>query len=94
MIYILLQKQEPVLRITKSLNQYPKSKAQTSDGIQPLENYENSTVVFDDLLLSKQESNIDFFFTRRHTNIDFYHISQTHFHLPKNTIPNVSNIKV
>ena len=32
------------------------------DEIQQSENYENSTVVFDDMLLSKQESNIDLFF--------------------------------
>ena len=51
----LHQKQEPVFIITKSLNQYPNIKAQTSDENQPLENYENSTVVFDDKLLSKQK---------------------------------------
>ena len=62
MNHILLKKQEPIFIITKSLNQYPNIKAQTSDEIQSLENYENSTVVFDDMLLSKQESNIDLFF--------------------------------
>ena len=73
---ILFQKLEQIFIITKSLNQYPDIKAQTSDEIQPLENYENSTVVFDDMLLSKQESNIDLFFTRgRHNNIDIYYIS-------------------
>ena len=90
---ILHQKQEPIFIITKSLKQYPKIKAQTSDKIQPLEHYENSTVVFDDMLLSKQESNIDLFFTRgRHNIIDIYYISQSYFHLPKNTIRNNSNI--
>ena len=51
-----------------------------------------TTVVFDDMLLSKQESNIDlFFFTRgHHNNIDIYYISHTNFHLPKNTIRNNS----
>ena len=69
----LFQKQEPIFINTKSLNQYPKIKAQTSDEIQTLEQYENSTVVFDDMLLSKQESNIDLLFTRgRHKNITFY----------------------
>ena len=38
MNYIPLQKQEPIY-ITKSLNQYPNIKAETSDEIQPLENY-------------------------------------------------------
>ena len=47
----LHQKQEQIFIITKSLNQYPNIKAQTSDEIQPLENYEYSTVVFDDMLL-------------------------------------------
>ena len=93
MNHILSQKQEPIFIITKSLNQYPKLKAQTSDEIEPLEHYENSTVVFDDIILSKQESNIDLFFTRgRHKNIDIYYISQSYFHLPKNTIRNNSNI--
>ena len=93
MNHILFQKQEPIFVITKSLNQYPDIKAQTSDEIEPLENYENSTVVFDDMLLSKQESNIDLFFTRgRHNNIDLYYMSQSYFHLPKNTIRNNSNI--
>ena len=83
MNHILHQKQEQIFIITKSLNQYPNIKAQTSDEIQPLENDENSTVVFNDLLLSKQENNIDlFFFTRgRHNNIDIYYISQSCFHL-------------
>ena len=93
MNHILHQKQEPIFIITKSLNLYPKIKAQTSGEIQLLEHYENSTVVFDDMLLSKQESNIDLFFTRgRHNNIDIYYISQSYFHLPKKTIRNNSNI--
>ena len=53
MNHILFQTPEPIFITTKSLNQYPKIKAQTSDEIQPLEHYENSTVVFDDMLLSK-----------------------------------------
>ena len=93
MNHILHQKQEPIFIITKSLNQYPKIKAQTSDEIQPLNEYENRVVVFDDMLLSKQESNIDLFFTRgRQNNIDIYYISQSYFHPPKNTIGNNSNI--
>ena len=44
----------------------------------------NSTIVSDDMLQSKQESNIDLFFTgARHNNIDIYYISQRYFHLPK-----------
>ena len=84
MNYILFEKQDPNFIITKSLNQYPRNKAQTSDEIQSLESYENSVVVFDDMLLSKQESNIDLFLTPgRHNFIDIYYISQNYFHLPK-----------
>ena len=49
-------KTEPHFKIKKLLSQYPKIKTQTSEEIQPLENYENSFVVFDDMLLSKQEN--------------------------------------
>ena len=76
--------------MAKLLNQYPNIKAKTSDEIQPLNEFENSTVVFDDMLLSNQKSNIDLFFTRgRHSNIDIYYISQSYFHLPKITIRNI-----
>ena len=93
MYCILHQQQEPFFIFTKSLNQYPNIKAQSSDEIEPLENYENSAVVFDDLLLSKQGSNIDLFFTRsRHQNIEINYISQSYYHLPKNTFRNNSNI--
>ena len=93
MNHILHQKHEPIFIITKSLNQYPDIKAQTSDEIQPLNEYEISVVVFDDMLLSKQENNIDLFFTRgRHNKIDIFYISQSYFHLPKNTIRNNSNM--
>ena len=45
---VLLRKQEPIYIFTKALNQNFSIKAQTSDEMQPLENYENSTVAFDD----------------------------------------------
>ena len=96
MNYILFQKQEPVCINTKSINQCPIIKAQTSDKIQSKENSinENKTVVFDDdMLLSKQANIFDLFSTReRHNNFDVFFISQTYFHLPKNTIRNISNI--
>ena len=45
------------------------------------------------MLLSKRESNIDLFFARgRHSNIDLHYVSQSYFHLPKNTILNNSNM--
>ena len=87
MNYILFHLREPIFMITKSLSQYPNIKAQTSDENQTIEIYGNNTVVFDDMLLTKQKSSFDLFFTRgRHQNIDIYYISQTCFHLPKNTI--------
>ena len=76
--HILHRKRQPIFSNTKSVNQYPNIKAKTSDEIQPLNEYENSTVNFDDMLLSKQEGNIDLFFTRgRHNNSDMYYISQS-----------------
>ena len=91
--HILHRRQEPIFIITESLNQNPDIKIQTSDEIEPLENYEKSTVVFKDMLLSKQESIIDLFSNRgRHNSNDIYNISKRYSHLPKNTIRNNSNI--
>ena len=45
MNHTLLRKQEPIFVITKSMSQYPDIKAQISDEIQPVNEYENSTVV-------------------------------------------------
>ena len=56
---------------------------------------ENNTVVFDDMLLSKQKSNLNFIFTRgRPIKIDLYYISQNYFHLPESTIRINSNINI
>ena len=43
MNHILHQKQELIFIITKSLKQYPNIKARTSNEIQPLEHFENSS---------------------------------------------------
>ena len=95
MNHVLYQKQERIFIIAKSLNQNPNIKTQTSDEIQPVEQYENRSVVSDDMLLSKQESNIDLFFTRgRHKNIDIYYNSQSYFHLTKNTFRENSNTNI
>ena len=84
MNHILHQKHEPTFKFTKSINRNPKIQARTLDEILPLEVYENSTLVFDDMLLSKQESNIDLFSSRgRHNNIDIPYTSQSYFHLQK-----------
>ena len=84
MKYLILQNQETIFIISKSVSDYPNIKAQTSDETIPLENYEKRSVVFDDLLLSKEANNNDLFFTRRRlNNIDIYYMSQNFFHLPK-----------
>ena len=92
---ILLRKQESIFILTKSLIQYPYVRAQTSDEIQPSENFGNSFVVFDEMLLSKQESNNGLFFKRgRQKNFDNNYVSQNYFHLPKNTILKNSNMNI
>ena len=79
MNFILLQKQELIHIITKSLYQKPNIKAQTSDEIQLKEIFQNSTFVFDDMLLSKQTGDNDLLFTRgRHTKFHIYYISQNY----------------
>ena len=59
--YILLEKQERIFIFTKSINQYPNIKDQRSDETQHLEKYGKSSVVFDDMLPSKQASHINLF---------------------------------
>ena len=50
---------------------------------------------WDDMLLPKQESTIDRFFTRgEQNNIDINFISQSYFHLQKNPFRNSSNINI
>ena len=60
------------IRFAEKIVFLPYIKAEILYEIQPLENYGNSTVVFDDLLLSKQESNIDLFFQKGVTIILIY----------------------
>ena len=79
MNFILLQKQELIYIITESLYQNLNIKAQTSDEIQLKEICQNSTFVFDDMLLSKQTGDNDLLFKRgRHTNFPIYYISQNY----------------
>ena len=56
--HIVHQKEEPIFIITKSLYHHPNIEAQTSSEIQPLENYVNSIVVFDDMLLSNKTTTL------------------------------------
>ena len=82
--------------ITKSPpEEYSNSKIkikEISDEIKPLNEYENSIIVFDDILGSSNSRFIDQFFIRgRHNNLDIYYLSQSYFDLPKRTIRNNSN---
>ena len=81
--------------ITKSPpEQYANSKIkirEISDEIKPLNEYENGTIVFDDILGSSNSRFIDQFFIRgRHNNLDIYYLSQSYFDLPNRTIRNNS----
>ena len=82
--------------ITKSPpEQYTISKIkikEIGDEIKPLNEYENGSTVFDDILGSSNSRFIDqFFITGRHNNLDNYYLSQSYFDLPKRTIRNNSN---
>ena len=80
----------PIHIITRSPDQYLNYK--TSNEIKPINKYKGSVVIFDDMLGSKNSSQIDEFFTRgRHENIDVYYISQSYFALPRQSIRNNSD---
>ena len=82
--------------ITKSPpEQYSKSKIrikEISDEIEPLSEYENSIIVFDDISGSSNSRFIDQFFIRgRHSNLNNYYSSQSYICMPKRIIRNNSN---
>ena len=82
--------QRPIHIITRSPNQYPNYK--TSNEIKPINKYKGSVVIFNDMLGAKNSSQIDDFFTRgRHEDFDVYHISQSYFALPRQSIRNNSD---
>ena len=82
--------QRPIHIITRSPNQYLTYK--TSNEIKPIHKYKGSIVIFDDMLGSKNSSQIDEFFTRgRHEDLDVYYISQSYFALPRQSIRNNSD---
>ena len=67
--------QRPIDIITRSPNQYPNYK--TSTDIKPINKYNGSVVIFDDMLGARNISQIDAFSTRgRHEDLDVYYISQ------------------
>ena len=76
--------------ITRSTNQNLNYK--TSTQIKQTNKYKGSVVIFDDMLGSKNCSQIDEFFTRgRHEDLNVYYISQSYFALPRQSIRNNSD---
>ena len=70
--------------ITKSPpEQYSNSKIkikEISDEIEPLSEYENAIIVFDDILGSSNSRLVDQYFIRgRHIELDIYYLSQSYF---------------
>ena len=77
--------QRPIHIITRSPNQYPKYR--TSTEIKSIDRYKGSVVIFDDMLVAKNSSQMDEFFTRgRHEDLGVYYISQSYFALPRQSI--------
>ena len=76
----LLKDKNPndVYMICKTDNQYPSKYQNQPTEILLLEDYEKKTIVFDDMLGSKEEKDIDAFFSRgRHQNLDISYISKS-----------------
>ena len=82
--------QRPIHLITRSPNQYPNYKK--SNEIKPINKYEGSVVIFDDMLGAKNSFQKDEFFTRgRHEDLYVYYISQSYFASPRQSIRNNSD---
>ena len=83
----------PIHIITRSPNQYPNYKSSTE--IKPISKYKGSVVIFDDMLGSRNCSQIDEFLREnhegRHEDLDVYYISQSYFALPRQSIRNNSD---
>ena len=75
----------PIHIITRSPNHNPNYK--TTSEIKPINKYKGSVVNFDDMLVARNCSQIDEFYTRgRHEDVDVYYISQSYFALPRQSI--------
>ena len=85
-----------IYTITKSPpDQYSYSKIKLSeigDEMEPLNEYENGIIVFDDVLDSSNSRFIDQFFIRgRHKDLDICYLSLSYLYLSKRTIKSNSN---
>ena len=88
MLWLLKDKKpDDVYIFCKTDNQYPPKNHKQFMEILPLEDYGYITIVFDDMLGSREAKVKDGFPTRgRYRYLDFYYISQSWYELPKNTI--------
>ena len=73
-------------------DQYSNSKIKIKENgvkVKPLNDYENATIVFDDVLSSSKSKYIDQFFKMvRDNDLDIYYLSQSFFELPEKSIRN------
>ena len=75
--------------ICRNQDRYLDEYVNQSTEIKPLKDYQNKTVIFDNVFCSPQSGEIDQFCTRsRHQNIKIYYISQSWCDVAKNTIRN------
>ena len=75
----------PIQIITRSSNQDSNSK--TSKKTKPIDKYNGSVVIIDDMLGARNSSQIDDFYTRgRHENLEVSYTSQSCFGLPGQSI--------
>ena len=51
----------------------------------------NNLMVFDDLLLEKQNTRESYYVRGRHSNIDCFYLAQNYFKLPRQTIREIAN---
>ena len=66
-----------------------------SEEIQPLNEYENAIIVFDEILGSSNRKYMDQFFIKgRHTILDICYLSQSYFDLPKCSISENTNKRI
>ena len=74
--------QRPIHIKTRSANQYPIYR--TSNEIKPINKYKGSVVIFDDMLGTRNSSQIDEFCTRgRHEGLSVFYVSRSYFGLPR-----------
>ena len=80
----------PIHIITRSRTQYPTNKLRIE--MKPIYKYKGSVVIFDDMLGAQKSFQINEFLTRgRHEYLDVFHVSQSCFALPRQSIRNNSD---